>query len=156
MRRAESQDFERNKGFPNTEEEMTRYLGRKLRNLFKQYDIEFACLGGSWAENRNQWWSDVDIFVSIPKFKEFPGKQQLSILTKLHVKASELAEIEKIEISVLQNLPLHVQFNAIKYRLLIYEQNPQVFPEFLEKLLPLYYDHKIWYDQLLKEADYIK
>lgn len=73
----------------------------------------------------------------------------------MHVKATELTKFEEFEVIVLETIPLHVQFNAITNGILIYEKNPEVSSYFIEKLLPLYYDHMIWYKGLLDQSQYV-
>lgn len=140
---------------PLSGQEMGDLLLQKLKHLFEENKIDFAYLGGSWAKNKQNWWSDIDIFISIPNFLQLTPKIQLDILTQLHVKATELTKFEEFEVIVLETIPLHVQFNAITNGILIYEKNPEVSSYFIEKLLPLYYDHMIWYKRLLDQSQYV-
>ena len=135
---------------------MAKFLVQKLKYLFEEYDVDFAYLGGSWAKGIHNWWSDIDIFISVPRFLQLSSKTQLEFLTRLHVKATDLTNFEEIEVLVLETLPLHIQFNAIAYGILIYEKDPEVNSAFIEKLLPLYYDHMIWYRNLLDQSEYVE
>ena len=135
---------------------MADLLLRQLKILFEENKVDFAYLGGSWAKNKQNWWSDIDIFISIPNFLQLASKIQLDVLTQLHVKTTELTKFEEFEILVLETLPLHVQFNAITKGILIYEKNPEVTSYFIEKMLPLYYDHMIWYKRLLDQSQYVE
>ena len=141
---------------PLSGQEMGDLLLQKLKHLFEENKIDFAYLGGSWAENKQNWWSDIDIFISIPKFLQLTSKIQLDILTQLHVKATDLTKFEEFEIIVLETLPLHVQFKAITIGILIYENKPDVSCYYIEKILPLYYDHMIWYKRLLDQSQYVE
>ena len=140
---------------PLSGRKMADLLHEKLKHLFEENKVDFAYLGGSWIKNKQNWWSDIDIFISIPNFLQLTPKIQLRILTQLHVKATKLTKFEEFEIIVLETLPLHVQFNAITNGILIYEKNPEVSSYFIEKLLPLYYDHIIWYKILLEQSEYV-
>ncbi len=140
---------------PRTSREMADLLSQKLSGLFKEKQVDFAYLGGSWAKNQNFWWSDIDIFVSIPDFLNLPSKAQLHLLTELHIRATELTEFEEIEINVLESVPLHVQFNVISDSIVLYERDNKVRSKFIEKLLPRYYDHMIWYKNMLNQSEYI-
>ncbi len=140
---------------PITGQEMSKILIRNLKHLFEENKVDFAFLGGSWVRDEHKWWSDIDIFISVPNYLHLSSKTQLDFLTHLHVKSTDLTNYEEIEISVLETLPLHVQFNAIANGFLIYEKNPDVSSLFLERLLPLYYDHMIWYKNLLNNSEYI-
>ena len=141
---------------PLSGQEMADLLLQQLKSLFEEYTVDFAYLGGSWAKNKQNWWSDIDIFISIPNFLQLTSKIQLDILTQFHVKATDLTKFEEFEIIVLEALPLHVQFSAITNGILIYEKNPEVCSSYLEKLLPLYYDHMIWYKRLIDQSQYVE
>lgn len=141
---------------PPSGQEMAKFLAKELKNLFEEYNIDFASLGGSWAKNLNNWWSDIDIFVSIPRFLQLSSKSQLEFLTQLHVEITNLTKFEEIEVLVLETLPLHVQFNAISNNFLIYEKDLENYSVYIEKLLPLYYDHMIWYKNLLNQSEYVE
>ena len=136
-------------------QEMAKIISQKLKRLFEENDVDFAFLGGSWAKDKQNWWSDIDVFVSIPNFPEFSSGTQLDFITHLHVKATDLTNFEEIEISILETLPLHVQFNVVVNGILLYEKNPEITSLFIEKMLPLYYDHIIWYKNLLNQSEYI-
>jgi len=135
---------------------MAKFLVQKLKYLFEEYDVDFAYLGGSWAKGIHNWWSDIDIFISVPRFLQLSSKTQLEFLTRLHVKATDLTNFEEIEVLILETLPLHIQFNAVADGILIYEKDPEVSSAFIEKLLPLYYDHMIWYRNLLDQSEYVE
>jgi len=138
-----------------TGQKMAKLLSQNLKRLFEENHVDFAFLGGSWANDKQNWWSDIDVFVSFPKFLEFSSGTQLDFITLLHVKATDLTNFEEIEISILETLPLHVQFNVIENGILLYEKNPEITHLFIEKMLPLYYDHIIWYKTLLNQSKYI-
>lgn len=134
---------------------MAKFLVQKLKYLFEENNVDFAYLGGSWVNDEHDWWSDIDVFISVPNFLELSSKTQLDFLTQLHVKATDLTKFEEIEILILEILPLSVQFNAIANGILLYEKNPEIHSFFVEKLLPLYYDHMIWYRNLIDQSKYI-
>ncbi len=141
---------------PLSGREMADLLLQQLKSLFEENKVDFAYLGGSWAKNKQNWWSDIDIFISIPNFLQLTSKIQLDFLTQFHVKATDLTNFEEFEIIVLETLPLHVQFDAITKGILIYEKSPEVTSYFIEKMLPLYYDHMIWYKRLLDQSQYVE
>jgi len=136
-------------------QELAKFLKEKLESLFMEYDIDLAFLGGSWSTDSNSWWSDIDIFISAPNFLELSEKSQLDYSTKLSVKASKRTDLEEIEISILEKLPLHVQFSPIHDGILIYEKNSGLKAKYVEDLLPRYYDHMIWYKRVLKDSNYV-
>ncbi len=140
---------------PKTGQEMALLLKRKLKTIFEEYKVDFSYLGGSWVNNAMNWWSDIDIFISVPSFFELSSNAQLNFLTQLHVRTTNLTKYEEIEISVLENLPLHIQFRVISDGILLYEKNTDICSCYIEKLLPFYYDHMIWYNKLLDQSEYI-
>jgi len=126
-----------------------------LKPLFIEKRIDFAYLGGSWVKNQHHWWSDIDIFISVPHFLQLSSDNQIEFQTAFSLTAINLIKFEELEISILEILPLHVQFNAIQYGILLFEINSDETSSFLEKLLPLYYDHKIWYEALIAQSKYV-
>jgi len=140
---------------PKTSQEMALFIKRKLTPVFEEYKVDFSYLGGSWTNDLNSWWSDIDIFISVPGFLQFSSKTQLSFLTQLHIRATDLTNYEEIQISVLETLPLHIQFSVISNGILIYEKINNIYSIFKEKLLLLYYDHMIWYNKLINQSEYI-
>jgi len=153
----EAEDIKSNLRYkkPSTGQEMAKFLNQKLKILFKKMEINFAYLGGSWVNNEQNWWSDIDIFISVPSFLQLTSREQLKFLTQLHIIATDLTKFEDIEFSILEAIPLHVQFNVIANGILLYEKNPEISILFIEKLLPFYYDHMIWYNKLLNQSEYI-
>ena len=142
------------KDHPLDGKEMACFLKKRLENLFKENSIELAYLGGSWSKDRNVWKSDIDIFISYPDFLAFDARAQLKFLTSLSIKIEELTKFQEIEVSVLEMSPLHVQFNVIRDGILLYEKAEGVKANFLEELLPRYYDHIIWYRNVLKKSSF--
>ncbi len=93
---------------PQNSQDMAQILSDNLKGLFKSNDVEFAYLGGSWAEGTNQWWSDIDVFISVPLYMEMNPQERLYFLVELHKAATKLTNYEETEITVIQTLPLHV------------------------------------------------
>ncbi len=127
-------------------------LKRDLNSLFHEFDIKFAYLGGSWARNQQHWWSDIDIFVSFPKYEDTTSKGKLTLWTELNVKAWEMTKLETLEIIILEYLPLYIQFRVISQGLIIYEKSEVYRTQFIERLLNEYYDYIIWYKNYLNQS----
>jgi predicted nucleotidyltransferase len=127
-----------------------------LKNLdileFSKFEIDFIYLGGSFANGTNGWWSDLDIFLSIPNYRFKTSEAKLKILLKLTNFFEEQTHFENIQLSVIENLPLHVQFSIIKYGIVIFESNLEKRLKFIERLLNNYYDHQIWYTRIVDES----
>ncbi len=137
---------------PTTVEDLTRLLEDKLTPLFRARDILFVYLGGSWAQNQNRWWSDVDLFVRWPKMMNLSPEKYLTEWTALGVEASRETGIEDIEIHILEQTPLHIQFRVISEGILIYETDQGKRADWVEGVLNEYYDHAIWYERYLEES----
>lgn len=133
--------------------ELSQYLSIHLKKFFEKSKVDFAYLGGSWSMDRNNWWSDIDIFVSIPDFSSMDVKGQAELTKQLHIKISNILKHDKVDISILENIPLHIQFEVIQDGLVIYEKNDKTRKRFIEKLLPKYWDHMIWYKKLISQSE---
>ncbi|MHA1974035.1 MAG: nucleotidyltransferase domain-containing protein [Candidatus Hodarchaeales archaeon] len=123
-----------------------------MKVLFKENNVSFAYLGGSYAINRQTPMSDLDIFVSWPQYHNTSKKELLEFWRQLNFKASKATKIENLEVNILEDLPLHVQFQAISKGILIFEASKDERTDFIESLLREYYDHMIWYRNFLEQA----
>ncbi len=127
-------------------------LKDKLSPLFKDYKVSFAYFSGSWVKGHQSVLSDVDIFVSLPSLNTKTPKKLLSLFSDFSRKSSEVTKLDNLEITILERVPLHVQFQAIKDGILLYEESNDIRIKFLENLLKYYYDHNIWYQNYLNQA----
>lgn len=125
-------------------------------SVFNKYSIDFMYLSGSWATETNNWWSDIDIFISKPDFVQLSSKEKLNFLVEINDKLTQLTNFKNFQVSILQVLPLHVQFSAINDGIVIFESSLLNRLNFIENLLNQYYDHKIWYERMLNESLGIK
>lgn len=137
---------------PNRLEELLSSVQEKVVPLFHRYSIAFAYLAGSWAREKQQWWSDIDVFVSWPQYQFVTPKERLDLIVGLNVEASEITHLDAIEIRILEKQALHVQFRIIKEGILLYERSTRERIQFIEKLLGTYYDHDIWYRNYLAQS----
>ncbi len=145
----------RNMTISNQEETLAKLvetLRNKLSPLFKDYKVSFAYFSGSWVRGQQSVLSDIDIFVSLPSFNTISPKETVILLSDFSRKASVATKQDNLEITILERVPLHVQFQAIKDGILLYEEYKEVRLNFLENLLKYYYDHKIWYNSYLSQA----
>ncbi len=127
-------------------------LKNNLSPLLKEYNASFAYFSGSWVRGQQSALSDIDIFVSLPSLSTISPKETLILLSDFSRKASEVTKQDKLEITILERVPLHVQFQAIKDGILLYEKTKDVRTNFLENLLKYYYDHKIWLQNYLSQT----
>lgn len=139
-----------NKNF--TRNEHIERFKSNLSTIFHNFKVDFAVLAGSWARDEQQWWSDIDIFVHLPGFLDLPSDEMLDILINLNMEADKLLHLDKLEIRILEKQTLHTQFNILSDGIILYEARPYIRNSYLEKLLPVYYDHIIWYSNFLKQS----
>lgn len=133
-------------------------LVEKLKETISQKISEseikpvFILLGGSLARNENHSLSDVDIVVSYPEYKRLNAKKRIELKLQISEWFENLVPAEKIDISIIEGLPIKVQFEILKEGKVIYEQEEEKRLDFKEKVMKEYYDYKIWYEQFLKQA----
>lgn len=137
---------------PENLDELLLLIQSELELLFHHYNIAFAYLAGSWVRRQQSWWSDIDVFVSWPQFQLQDSKVRLHQLIDLNIRAEKLTNLDKLEIRVLEKQTIHTQFWIIKEGVLLYERSNEERIEYIEKLLPSYYDHIIWFDDYLSQS----
>ncbi len=131
--------------------DLVLFLRKALRPMFIKHECDFAYLVGSWARGRALPWSDVDVFVSIPRTRSLSQKERLSLLLSLNAEAEKLANFTDLDVRVLELLPLHVQMNALRDGIVLFEANDYSRFAYLEHLIKVHNDHVIWYRKLLRE-----
>ncbi len=136
---------------PHSTEELTGILTRCLKAIFDNWQVDFAYLSGSWARGQNAWWSDVDLFISLPRISVLNPEEKLRTLANLHVIVERATSLKNVEISILEDLPPHIQFHALADGILIYERVNSPRQTFVERCLRQYFDHIIWYDGMLRQ-----
>ena len=127
-------------------------LKSKLIPLFKKYNCQFAYLGGSWATDQANWWSDIDVFVSIPGFTRIAENKTFEMLVALNTEAEQATGNSKLEIRVIDVLPIHVQFQIIAEGVILFDKSEEVRLDHKERIMKLYYDHIIWYEKMLDRS----
>jgi len=145
----------RNMTISNQEEDLSKLvesLKNNLSPLFKEYNVSFAYFSGSWVRGQQGALSDIDIFVSFPSLDTISPKEIVILFSDFSRKASQVTKQDNLEITILERTPLHVQFQAIKDGILLYEETKSVRINFIENLLKYYYDHKIWFQNYLSQS----
>lgn len=137
---------------PKNLTELLLLIQSELELLFQQNGIAFAYLAGSWVHGQQTWWSDIDVFVSWPHFQLQDSTVRLQQLIDLNVRAEDLTNLDKLEIRVLEKQSIHTQFWIIKEGVLLYERSNEERIKYIEKLLPNYYDHIIWFEDYLSQS----
>jgi len=116
---------------------------------------DFMYLGGSVAEGTSGWWSDVDFFVHATCLEGKDAKNRTNWLTDLGHSIVKVLETDNVHVSFLADLPLNVQFNVISKGKVIYERDDGTCrADYIEWMLPRYYDFKIWYTRMIDEWTY--
>jgi hypothetical protein len=133
-------------------ESLTSHLAESLSPLFISKNVAFAILGGSWALNQQAWWSDVDVFISWPQVQCIEKNEQVKAIAGLALEVIETSQLENIQLSILEFLPINVQFHAINEGLFFFTPDPAIIPPFIERLLHEYYDYSIWFSNYLHES----
>ncbi|RMG41506.1 MAG: nucleotidyltransferase domain-containing protein [Methanobacteriota archaeon] len=103
----------------------------KNHPVFRQEEsLQFAFLGGSFAKGTEGWWSDLDIFVYLD-----PHTPSTSKWAKLDlaIAISDLLRFEPVIVSVLNELPLMVQFEAIRKYVPLFVRDPEAFEDYVIK-----------------------
>ncbi len=132
--------------------DLVRFLKETLNPMFVKHECDFAYLVGSWTRGSVLPWSDMDVFVSIPRILSLTKEAQLSVLLSLNAEAEMLTRLTNVDVRVLELLPLHVKMDAIRDEIVLFEANDHSRSAFLEHLMKHYNDHGIWYRRLLKNA----
>ncbi len=140
----------------NSKSDLINKLKSVDQSIFNEFAIDFLYLGGSWVNESNNWWSDIDIFISKPDFLFLNSKKKRDFLIEFGDILTKLTQLRNFQVSVLQALPLHVQFSAINDGIVIFETLKLKRLNYIENLLNQYYDHQIWYDHMLNESLGIK
>lgn len=124
----------------------------KLINIFVRNKVDFAYLVGSYARGRSLWNSDIDIFVSLPWLVKEKDFNSILWLSKINSEIDIELGIEKVEVQIFELLPLHIQFNGISEGILLYQKEEQRRINYIEFMLPKYYDHMFWFKRYLQES----
>ncbi len=133
-------------------DELVQILKKTLIPLFEKYPIHFGILAGSWVRNQHQWWSDIDIFISWPDYLRLSTENRLEYVIKINSEAEKLTQLNRIEIRILEKQTIHAQYNILKEGVLLCELISNSRNDYLGRILPIYYDHIIWFSSYLNES----
>jgi predicted nucleotidyltransferase len=126
-----------------------------LSPVFKKNICDFVYLGGSVAEGTSGWWSDIDFFVHTSCLDSKDANYRFNWLGDLTLSIVKLLETDAVHVSFLVDLPLNVQYNVISKGKVIYERDDGTLrADFIEWMLPSYFDFKIWYTRMINEWTY--
>jgi predicted nucleotidyltransferase len=123
--------------------------------IFENSKCDFVYLGGSVAEGTSGWWSDIDFFVHATFLKEKDEKSRFKWLTDLTLWIVKELETDDVHVSILADLPLNVQYNVVSKGKVLFEGDGGTLRgDYIEWMLPRYYDFKIWYERMINEWVY--
>ena len=128
--------------------ELVETLKSKLVPIFEKYNCQFVYLGGSWTTGQANWWSDIDIFVSIPGISKI-DEIIFGMLVALNTEAEQATANSNIEIRIIEALPIHVQFQIIAEGVVLYDKSEEARLDYKERIMKQYYDHIMWYQKML-------
>ncbi len=112
-------------------------MKKSIKNKFKKISISVVYLFGSHATGLEHGKSDIDIGVV---FEKDHSRDHLKIYTQLYELFSEIFPDKEIDIVFLEEAPLSLQFEAIKYGKVLYEKNVKIRLDYEEKTMLKYAD----------------
>lgn len=124
-------------------------LKLKLIPIFEKFNCQFVYLGGSRTTGQAHWWSDIDIFVSIPGIHKIGDQKIFNMLVSLNTETEQATANSTIEIRIIETLPIHIQFRIISEGVVLYDKSEEVRLDHKERIMKQYYDHIIWYEKML-------
>ena len=137
---------------PSSLVDLLKRVETPLVPIFKEFNVSFAYLAGSWIRERHGKLSDIDIFVSWPDYLTATPETKLKVWNELSRKASEITKLDQIEITIMEELPLQIQFQVISEGKVLYQRSEEERMDFIETILNQYYDYIIWYQSYLNQA----
>ena len=118
---------------------------QKLKKYFaEQKDVEFALIFGSFASERINAMSDIDIAVYFKDEKNILklGERQIDITCAV----MKLCKINRVDVVVLNLANPFLKFQVIKYGRLLYSKDGRLFYKFKAASLGMYQDIRPMYD----------
>jgi hypothetical protein len=123
--------------------------------IFTTSKCDFAYLGGSVAEGTNGWWSDIDFFVHATWLNSKDSKSRSDWLNNLVFLIVKALKTDNVHVNFLADLPLNVQYSVISKGKVIHERDDgTIRADYIEWMLPRYYDFKTWYERMIDEWTY--
>ncbi|MHA1730417.1 MAG: nucleotidyltransferase domain-containing protein [Promethearchaeota archaeon] len=135
-----------------TSSELVGLFRAKLSRTFEKWGVSFAYLAGSWARGQNGWWSDVDIFVSIPTYRGASEEEKSLMYEGINRDSWRETNLDDLHVTIFEKCPIHVQYRAILEGILLFERDAPERIGFIEDLAIKYPDFMIWFKGYLKQA----
>lgn len=131
-----------------TRNELVDMLKTNLHTVFELFNVDFAVLADSSISEKQQWLSNIDIFIHLPKNLGLSDDGILKSLNKIKKVSDKLMHLDKLKLHILEKQSLHTQFHVLSDGIIIFEAKTGCKNIFLENFLPAYEDYKIWIDRL--------
>jgi len=118
-----------------------------IKETALKYDLQLIYLFGSKATGQDTKMSDFDIAVLINNAKAYNLKK---LILDLIFDCSQIFHSDKIDLVILNNASLAVQFNVISDGKILYELDPEIRYDYEVKVISLYLDFKRYEDEYYK------
>lgn len=112
-------------------------MKKTLKNKLNGSGVAIAYLFGSSVTGLKHKKSDIDIGIV---FEKTPPLSSLDTYTKLYTLFSEIYPNKEIDVVLLEDAPLSLQFEVIKYGKVLYEKDTNLRLDYEEKTLLKYAD----------------
>ncbi len=130
-------------------------ISAAISPICERNNCDFLYLGGSVAEGTNGWWSDVDFFVHATCLDGKDANLRSNWLADLTHSIVNILNTDAVHVNMLADLPLNVQYNVISRGKVLYERDDgTIRADYIEWMLPRYFDFKIWYTRMINEWAY--
>lgn len=113
-------------------------MKKKIKEELKKLGIAIVYLFGSHALGKTSPMSDVDLGFVLKKFP--PDEDTPALYDKLFELFSEIFPNSKLDLVFLQKAPLSLQFMAVKYSKILFEQDPLFTGEYECRVINEYID----------------
>ena len=114
-----------------------------IKKIALKHHLPLIYLFGSQATGRDSEKSDVDIAVYLNRDLEYNIKD---LLLDLIYDLSKILHTDKIDLVILNQAPLALQYNVISEGKVIYQSNPETRYEYEMNVVTLYLDFKKYED----------
>jgi predicted nucleotidyltransferase len=110
---------------------------RALREVFAGHpEVQAAYLFGSHAEGQARGDSDVDVGIVVRDEETFSGEDRLDLIGK----CMDAVKRDWIDLPVLNDAPLVLQFEAVRHHDCLYSAGDFSHPQFTSKVARMYWD----------------
>lgn len=124
----------------------------RITPILVAFGVDFAYLGGSIAKGTAGWWSDIDFFVHKEMLTSLSRDEKMNWFQELDLELVLAIQVDKVDLKILDDLPIHVQFNAISGGIPLYEvDDGKILARYIETMMTRYYDEGTWYLRMVAE-----